>query len=85
MPVFISDMINGLGWMEAVSTKDSFRFLTNLYVQAVNYGPSTKCKGIIEKDASTSSISFSYGTRASLSLWDLCVQKPFCSSLTMDV
>lgn len=61
MPVFISDMINGLGWMEAVSTKDSFGLLTILYVQAVNYGPSTKCKGIIEKDASTSSISISRG------------------------
>ena len=61
MPVFISGMINGLGPMEAGSTKDSFRYLTIFYVQAVNYGPSTKCKCIIEKDASTLSISNSYG------------------------
>ena len=60
-PVFISGMINGLGRMEAESTKDSFGYLTIFYVQAVNYGPATKCKCIIEKDVSTLSISNSYG------------------------
>lgn len=32
MPVFIAGMINGLGWMKAESAKDSFGFLTVLYV-----------------------------------------------------
>lgn len=32
MPVFISGMINGLGRMEAESTKDSFGYLTVFYV-----------------------------------------------------
>lgn len=32
MPVFISGMINGLGPMEAGSTKDSFGYLTIFYV-----------------------------------------------------
>lgn len=56
LPMFFSGVINGLSQKEARSTRDSFGNPTIFLCRGCKLWPATKCKCVMEKDASVLSI-----------------------------